>query len=180
MVLPFTRMVAGPMDYTPGAVNNATKDDYSPLWYHPMSQGTRSHQVALFVTYESPLMMLCDTPSKYYQAPEFAKYLAKIPTVWEKTVAHEAVAGEYLLISRKTADGRWYSAGLTNWDGRFLTLDTSFLGEGEWTATIHRDGINADTWAEDYKIETLTVEAGDELPVKMAKGGGWVAEFVKK
>ena len=180
MVLPFTRMVAGPMDYTPGAVNNATKDDYNPLWYHPMSQGTRSHQVALFVTYESPLMMLCDTPSKYYQAPEFAKYLAKIPTVWEKTVAHEAVAGEYLLISRKTADGRWYSAGLTNWDGRELTLDTSFLGEGEWTATIHRDGINADTWAEDYKIETLTVEAGDELPVKMAKGGGWVAEFVKK
>lgn len=180
MVLPFTRMVAGPMDYTPGAVNNATKEDYNPLWYHPMSQGTRSHQVAIFVTYESPLMMLCDTPSKYYQAPDYAKYLAKIPTVWEKTVAHEAVAGEYLLISRKTADGRWYSAGLTNWSGRELTLDTSFLGEGVWTAIIHRDGINADTWAEDYKIETLTVEAGDELPVKMAKGGGWVAEFVKK
>ncbi|MBP5571513.1 MAG: glycoside hydrolase family 97 protein [Bacteroidales bacterium] len=180
MVLPFTRMVAGPMDYTPGAVNNATKDDYSPLWYHPMSQGTRSHQVALFVTYESPLMMLCDTPSKYYQAPDYTKYLAKIPTVWEKTVAHEAVAGEYLLISRKTADGRWYSAGLTGWNGRELTLDTSFLGDGVWTATIHRDGTNADTWAEDYKIETLTVTAGDMLPVKMAKGGGWVAEFIKK
>ena len=180
MVLPFTRMVAGPMDYTPGAVNNATKDDYSPLWYHPMSQGTRSHQVALFITYESPLMMLCDTPSKYYQAPQYVEYLAKIPTVWVKTVAQEAVAGEYLIISRKTADGRWYSAGLTNWSGRELTLDTSFLGAGQWEARIHRDGVNADVWAEDYVIETVTVTAGDKLPVVMAKGGGWVAEFIKK
>ncbi|MBR6457350.1 MAG: glycoside hydrolase family 97 protein [Bacteroidales bacterium] len=180
MVLPFTRMVAGPMDYTPGAVNNATKDDYTPLWYHPMSQGTRSHQVALFVTYESPLMMLCDTPSKYYQAPQYVEYLAKIPTVWVKTVAQEAVAGEYLIISRKTADGRWYSAGLTNWSGRELTLDTSFLGAGQWEARIHRDGVNADVWAEDYVIETVTVTAGDKLPVVMAKGGGWVAEFIKK
>ena len=180
MVLPFTRMVAGPMDYTPGAVNNATKDDYSPLWYHPMSQGTRSHQVALFVSYESPLMMLCDTPSKYYQAPEYAEYLSKIPTVWEETIAQEAVAGEYLVISRRTSDGRWYSAGLTNWSGRELTLDTSFLGAGEWEARIHKDGVNADIWAEDYKIETVTVSAGDKLSIKMAKGGGWVAEFTKK
>ncbi|MBO4465190.1 MAG: glycoside hydrolase family 97 protein [Bacteroidales bacterium] len=180
MVLPFTRMVAGPMDYTPGAVNNATKDDYSPLWYHPMSQGTRSHQVALFVSYESPLMMLCDTPSKYYQAPEYTEYLAQIPTIWEETVAQEAEAGEYLLMSRKTSDGRWYSAGLTNWSGRELTLDTSFLGGGQWEARIHKDGVNADVWAEDYKIETVTVTAGDQLPVVMAKGGGWVAEFVKK
>ncbi|MBP5488614.1 MAG: glycoside hydrolase family 97 protein [Bacteroidales bacterium] len=180
MVLPFTRMVAGPMDYTPGAVNNATKDDYKPLWYHPVSQGTRSHQVALFVVYESPLTMLCDSPSKYYQAPEYTEYLSKIPTVWVETVAQEAAAGEYLLLSRKTADGRWYSAGLTNWTGRELTLDTSFLGEGEWTVRIHRDGPNADTWAEDYKIETFTIDAGDELAVKMACGGGWVAEFTKK
>ena len=180
MVLPFTRMVAGPMDYTPGAVNNATKDDYSPLWYHPMSQGTRSHQVALFVSYESPLMMLCDTPSKYYQVPRYTEYLAKIPTVWEQTVAQEAVAGEYLLMSRRTSDGRWYSAGLTNWNGRELTLDTSFLGSGQWEARIHKDGVNADVWAEDYKIESLTVTAGDKIPVVMAKGGGWVAEFVKK
>ena len=90
------------------------------------------------------------------------------------------MAGEYLIISRKTPDGRWYSAGLTNWNGRELTLDTTFLGEGEWEAKIHRDGPNANTWAEDYKIETLTVCAGDKLPVKMANGGGWVAEFVKK
>ena len=180
MVLPFTRMVAGPMDYTPGAVGNATKQDYNPLWFHPVSQGTRSHQVALFVTYESPLMMLCDTPSKYYQAPEYTEYLSKIPTVWYETVAQEAVAGEYLIISRRTPDGRWYSAGLTNWQERDLTLDTSFLGSGEWVATIHRDGPNSNTWAEDYKIEKVTVKAGDILPVKMAKGGGWAAEFVRK
>ena len=90
------------------------------------------------------------------------------------------MAGEYLVISRRTSDGRWYSAGLTNWSGRELTLDTSFLGAGEWEARIHKDGVNADIWAEDYKIETVTVSAGDKLSIKMAKGGGWVAEFTKK
>ena len=95
-------------------------------------------------------------------------------------MAQEAVAGEYLLVSRKTAEGSSYSAGLTNWTGRELTLDTSFLGEGEWEVRIHSDGPNADNWAEDYKIETLNISAGDQLCVKMAKGGGWVAEFTKK
>lgn len=175
--LPFTRMVAGPMDYTPGAVNNATKEDFAIRWNHPMSQGTRSHQAALFVAFESPLTMLCDSPSNYYKVPDFTEFIAAIPTVWEETVAHSAEAGEFLLISRRTDDGRWYSAGLNNWTARELTLDTSFLGEGEWKVTIHRDGVNAGRWAEDYKIETITITAGDVLDVKMASGGGWVAEF---
>lgn len=178
--LPFTRMAAGPMDYTPGAVNNATKEDFAIRWNHPMSQGTRSHQAAIFVVFESPLTMLCDSPSNYYKVPEFTGFISRIPTVWEETIAHCAEAGEYLLMSRRTADGRWYSAGLTNWTGRKLSLDTSFLGEGEWKATIHRDGVNAGRWAEDYKIETTIITAGDVLDVNMADGGGWVAEFERK
>ena len=180
MQLPFTRMVAGPMDYTPGATNNATKDDFAIRWNHPMSQGTRSHQAALFVVFESPLEMLCDSPSNYYKVPEFTSFLAQVPTVWEETVAQEAVAGDYLLMSRRAADGRWFSAGLTDWDERDLVLDTSFLGEGEWTVLIHRDGVNADKWAEDYKLETIEVKAGDSIPVHMAKGGGWAAIFTRK
>lgn len=178
--LPFTRMVAGPMDYTPGAVNNASRDDFAIRWFHPMSQGTRSHQAALFVAFESPLMMLCDSPSNYYKVPEFTEFIAAIPTVWEKTIAHEASAGEYLLISRKTMDGRWYSAALNNWTGRTLSLDTSFLEEGTWKVNLHKDGVNADKWAEDYKIESFEIEAGEELSIKLASGGGWVAEFVKE
>lgn len=173
-------MVAGPIDYTPGATNNATKDDFAIRWNHPMSQGTRSHQAALFVVFESPLEMLCDSPSNYYKVPEFTSFLAQVPTVWEETVAQEAVAGDYLLMSRRAADGRWFSAGLTDWDERDLVLDTSFLGEGEWTVLIHRDGVNADKWAEDYKLETIEVKAGDSIPVHMAKGGGWAAIFTRK
>ena len=178
--LPFTRMVAGPMDYTPGAVNNATREDFAIRWYHPMSQGTRSHQAAIFVVFESPLMMLCDSPSNYYKAPDFTKFITSVPTMWEKTIAQEAVAGEYLVMSRKTLDGRWYSAALTNWNSRTLTLDTSFLEPGEWCVTIHKDGVNADVWAEDYKIETLTIKSGEKLEIVMAPGGGWAAEFKKK
>lgn len=180
MQLPFTRMVAGPMDYTPGATINATKEDFSIRWNHPMSQGTRSHQAAIFVAFESPLMMLCDSPSNYYRNPEFTSFLAQVPTVWEETRSLEAAAGDYLLMARRAADGRWFAAGLTDWEERALVLDTSFLGDGEWEVLIHRDGVNANMWAEDYKIETLNIKAGDELPVWMAQGGGWAAIFTRK
>lgn len=175
--LPFTRMAAGPMDYTPGAVNNATRDDFAIRWNHPMSQGTRSHQAALFVVFESPLTMLCDSPSNYYKVPDYTEFIAAIPTVWEKTICQEASAGDYLVLSRQTADGRWYSAALNNWTGRVLTLDTSFLEEGDWQVTIHRDGVNANVWAEDYVIEKKTIRSGDVLEINLANGGGWVAEF---
>ncbi len=177
--LPFTRMVAGPMDYTPGAVNNATRDDFAIRWNHPMSQGTRSHQAALFVVFESPLTMLCDSPSNYYKVPDYTAFIAAIPTVWEKTLCQEASAGEYVLLSRQTGDGRWYSAALNNWTARTLTLDTSFLEKGDWQVTIHRDGVNADIWAEDYVIETKTITAGDCIDITLANGGGWVAEFTR-
>ncbi len=177
--LPFTRMVAGPMDYTPGAVNNATRDDFAIRWNHPMSQGTRSHQAALFVVFESPLTMLCDSPSNYYKVPDYTAFIAAIPTVWEKTLCQEASAGEYVLLSRQTGDGRWYSAALNNWTARTLTLDTSFLEKGDWQMTIHRDGVNADIWAEDYVIETKTITAGDSIDITLANGGGWVAEFTR-
>lgn len=179
MVLPFTRMVAGPMDYTPGAVGNATADDFSILWYHPISQGTRSHQAALFVVYESPLMMICDSPSKYRQSEDYISFISRIPTVWEYTSVQEAKAGEYLIISRRTADGRWYSAALTDWTERELTLDTSFLEKGTWEVLIHRDGINADRWAEDYCVDKIIINAGEAVSLQLAKGGGWVAEFKK-
>lgn len=174
LVLPFTRMVAGPMDYTPGATINATKEDFAIRWNHPMSQGTRAHQAAIFIAFESPVQMLCDSPSNYYREPEFTHFIASVPTVWDETVAIEAKAGDYLLIARRSGD-TWYVAGLNDWTRRELALPLDFLGNGEYTAEIFKDGVNADSWAEDYKCETAVVSSGDILPVVMANGGGWAA-----
>lgn len=174
LVLPFTRMVAGPMDYTPGATINATQADFRERWEHPMSQGTRAHQAAIFITFESPLMMMCDSPSNYYRNSEYARFLASIPTVWDETVALEAKAGDYLLMARRNGDN-WYVAGLNDWTGRELQVVLDFLGEGTWQAEIFCDGVNANRWAEDYRIDRQTVRKGDSLPVKMANGGGWAA-----
>lgn len=174
LVLPFTRMVAGPMDYTPGATINATRTDFAMRWEHPMSQGTRAHQAALFIVYESPLQMMCDSPSNYLKVPEYTSFLAAVPTVWDETVALEAKAGDYLLMARRNGD-TWYVAGLNDWTGRELELDFSFLGEGEYEARIFSDGVNADTWAEDYRCTVSTVRKGDRMTVRMANGGGWAA-----
>lgn len=174
LVLPFTRMVAGPMDYTPGATINATKEDFRERWEHPMSQGTRAHQAAIFIAFESPLTMMCDSPSNYYRNHEYARFLASIPTVWDETVALEAKAGDYLLMARRNGDV-WYVAGLNDWTGRELQAILDFLGEGEYEAEIFSDGVNANRWAEDYRLERVKVRKGDALPVKMANGGGWAA-----
>ena len=174
LVLPFTRMVAGPMDYTPGATINATKEDFRERWEHPMSQGTRAHQAAIFIAFESPLTMMCDSPSNYYRNHEYARFLASIPTVWDETVALEAKAGDYLLMARRNGDV-WYVAGLNDWTGRELQATLDFLGEGEYEAKIFSDGVNANRWAEDYRLERVKVRKGDALPVKMANGGGWAA-----
>ena len=174
LVLPFTRMVAGPMDYPPGATINATKEDFRERWEHPMSQGTRAHQAAIFIAFESPLTMMCDSPSNYYRNPEYARFLASIPTVWDETVALEAKAGDYLLMARRNGEV-WYVAGLNDWTGRELLATLDFLGEGEYEAEIFSDGVNANRWAEDYRLERVKVRKGEVLPVKMANGGGWAA-----
>ena len=176
LVLPFTRMVAGPMDYTPGATINATKGDFSIRWEHPMSQGTRAHQAAIFTAFESPLTMLCDSPSNYYKNHEFTSYIASIPTVWDETRALKAKAGDYLLIARRNGN-KWYVAGLNDWTARKLSFKAEFLGDGEYEVKILRDGVNADRWAEDYKIEDKTAFATSVFDIEMAPGGGWSAIF---
>lgn len=174
LVLPFTRMVAGPMDYTPGATINATKEDFAVRWEHPMSQGTRAHQAAIYIVFESPLQMLCDSPSNYYREPEFTEFIASVPTVWDQTRAIEAKAGDYLLIARRSGE-QWFVAGLNDWTGRELSLPLDFLGEGRYTMRVFRDGVNANAWASDYKTETRTVTRSETIPVQMANGGGWAA-----
>ncbi len=174
LILPFTRMMAGPMDYTPGAVNNATREDFMINFDHPMSLGTRGQQVAIFVVYESPLQMLADSPSHFYNVPDYAAFLARIPTVWDETRAISAQIGEHLVMARRNGD-TWYLAGMTDWTPRTMDVTLDFLTAPEYTMEVFRDGVNAHIQATDYKIETSTVRPGDTVSLSMAPGGGWTA-----
>lgn len=174
LILPFTRMMAGPMDYTPGAVFNRTAEDFSINFNHPMSLGTRAHQAALFVIYESPLQMLADSPSNFRLFPEYASYLSRIPTVWDETIGIDAMIGEYLLMARRNGD-TWYVGALTDWTPRDMEVTLDFLGDGKYLMTTYADGVNARIEGMDAHLSTREVRRGDVIPFHMAPGGGWSA-----
>jgi alpha-glucosidase len=174
VTLPFTRMLAGPMDFTPGAMINATKNNFRAVWNRPMSQGTRCHQLAMYVVYESPLQMLADSPSHYYDEPEAMEFLSKVPTVWDETKVLDAKVGEYVLLARQNGN-EWYLGAMTDWASREMEIDLSFLGDGEYTIDIWQDGINADRNANDFKKITRKVTKSDKLKIHLVSGGGWTA-----
>ncbi len=174
VTLCFTRMLAGPMDYTPGAMTNKNEKDYSISFSHPMSQGTRCHQLAMYVCYDAPLQMLNDSPSNYYKETESTSFISKMPTVWDDTKILDAKVGDYILTARHK-DNDWYLGALTDWTARSLNVDLSFLGEGTYEIEIMQDGINADISCNDYKRVVKQVTKADKLKVDLAKGGGWAA-----
>ena len=172
--LPFTRMVAGPMDYTPGAMINKQKENFAISWDQPMSMGTRCHQAALYLVFESPLQMLADNPSNYRMDKEYTRFISKIPTVWDRTYAIEGKIGDYLVVARKKGD-KWYIGALNDWTEREFEIDLSFLDEQSYKAEILEDGSNANTHAEDYKLISTTISKSGKLKIKLAKGGGFAA-----
>ena len=178
VTMPFIRMVAGPLDYTKGAMNNANKENFKAVYSEPMSQGTRCRQLAQYIIFDSPLNMLCDAPTNYLKEEECTKFIAAIPTVWEETKALCGEVGKYLAMARQKNDV-WYVGALTNWDSRDMELDLSFLGEGEYKAEIFEDGINADRVGKDYKRKVIPVPADRRLKIHMASGGGHVMRIWK-
>ncbi|TRX51319.1 glycoside hydrolase family 97 protein [Fulvivirga sp. M361] len=174
--IPFIRMLAGPMDYTPGAMRNAQKRNYQAFFERPMSLGTRCHQLAMYVIYESPLQMLADSPSNYHKEQECMEFLSVVPTVWDETMVLDAKFGDYVLIARKSGK-EWYVGALTDWSDRDLEVDLSFLGEGEYTIDLYQDGANAERHAEDFKRIKKKVTHQDKLKIHLASGGGWVARI---
>lgn len=172
VTLPFTRMLAGPMDYTPGAMINATKQSFRSIWQNPMSQGTRCHQLAMYVNFESPLQMLADNPTHYYKEPECMEFLSNVPVVWDDTKVLDAKMSEYILTARRYGNN-WYIGAMTNWTPRDLTIDFSFLPEGNYKLEIWQDGINADRDANDYKKVSRTINKNTKLDIHLAPGGGW-------
>ena len=173
--IPFIRMLAGPLDFTQGAMRNANRDNYRAVWTEPMSQGTRCRQLAEYVIFESPFNMLCDSPSNYRDEDECAKYITEIPTVWDETIALDGEVGEYVIIARRSGD-RWYVGGITNWEGREIEIDLSSLNLKHNQATEFRDGVNANKIAEDYSKNIITID-NNTYVVKMSKGGGFVLIF---
>lgn len=174
LMLPFIRMMAGPMDYTPGAVNNKTAADFAINFDHPMSLGTRAQQAAIFVIYESPLQMLADSPSNFKLAPEYADFIASIPTTWDETIGIDAQIAEKLLMARRHGD-KWYIGALTDWTPRDMEFDLDFLGDGEYEMLSFADGRNAHVEGTDYKLSKNTVKKGDKVSFHMAPGGGFAA-----
>lgn len=175
VTLPFTRQVAGPMDYTPGAMLNYQQGDWSPSFNRPASMGTRCHELAKYIVFESPLQMLSDSPSNYNREPECLSFLAKVPSVWENTVALDGKVGDYVAVARQAASGLWYIGAMTDWTMRDLRLKTDFLPEGDYEIEIFQDGVNADRCAQDYKRSVTYVKSGNMLRAAMAPGGGFVA-----
>jgi alpha-glucosidase len=178
VTIPYIRMMAGPMDYTPGAMRNASRQNFRPINNNPMSQGTRCHQLAMYVIFEVPLQMLSDNPTIYMKEQECTDFITGVPVTFDETVPLEGEVARYVAIARRKGDN-WYVGAMTNWEPRDLQLDLSFLGEGEYKATLFRDGINADRQASDYKKEVITVSSSDKVPIHLAPGGGWAARLEK-
>jgi alpha-glucosidase len=179
VTLPFLRMVAGPMDYTPGAMLNAQKSDWAPIFNRPISLGTRCHELAKYVIFESPLQMLADSPTNYRKEPECLRFLADVPAVWEQTVAIDGKVSDYIAMARQAANGKWYVGAMTDWTARKLKLDTGFLPKGDYEIEWYADGINADRCAQDYRHGTGRIKSGETMAVDMAPGGGYVAVLRK-
>jgi alpha-glucosidase len=176
VTLPFTRMLAGPMDYTPGAMLNAQTRDFRPVFDRPMAQGTRAHTLAMYVVFESPLQMLADSPSEYEREPESMEFLRAVPTTWDETRALAGEAGSHVLLARRRG-AEWFVGAMTNGTARTLTLDLSFLGAGSFTMDAWVDGINADRNGMDYRKESRPVTAADKVELKLAPGGGFAARI---
>ena len=177
-LLPFIRMVAGPMDYIPGTMNNAQKHEFRPVGDRPMGLGTRAHDIALFVILESPMQMLPDAPSDYYRERECTEFIAQIPVEWDQTRVLEAKVGDYVVLARRRGDA-WFVGAITDWQARQFDLRFDFLGPGPYEMEFLRDGVNAATRAIDYRKEKKTVTADATMKIDLAPGGGWVARIYR-
>ena len=180
VTFPFIRMMAGNVDFTPGALRNGTKDNWVECYQNPVSMGTRCHQLACYVVHDSPFTMLCDAPTNYEREQECTDIITSIPDAWDETRILQGKMGEYIVTARRNGND-WYVGGQTNWDRRTVALALDFLPAGaSYEATLVTDGINANHQAEDYRVERKTLTARDLLDIRLASGGGFVLKLIKK
>ncbi len=178
VTFPFIRMMAGSVDFTPGAMRNGTRENWVECYQNPVSMGTRCHQAACYVVQDSPFTMLCDSPTNYEAEPEYTRFIAAIPDEWDETRVLQGELGAYIVTARRKGD-TWYVGGQTNWDSRTIHVPLSFLGDGTYWGNMLTDGINADHNAEDYRLDSQNRSRGDTLTIRMASGGGFVIKLAR-
>ena len=174
--LAFTRNVVGPMDYTPGAMRNATESGFHPNFESPMSMSTKAHQAGMYVVYFSPLQMLCDAPTSYEKFPDVLELISSVPTIWDETIVLDGTYGEYVIVARRKGD-KWFVGGLNNREEKTITVDLNFLKEDSHKFLMMTDGVNANRRAGDYRMTNGTAGANDQLTINMKKGGGFLIRF---
>lgn len=179
VTVPFIRMVAGPLDYEPGNLRNAQPADFRPIGPRPYSQGTRVHQMAMFVVYESAYAKIVANPAEAYREPEVTRFMARTPTVWQEMGVLQARVGDYVLLWRQSLSGEYYLAALNDQTARELDADLSFLPPGNYQLEYYADGLNADRYAEDYRTGSQTITSGDKIAIRLAPGGGFVGRIRK-
>lgn len=179
VLMPFIRQCAGPVDYTQGAMMNAARGHFRANYSEPMSMGTRCHQLAEYMIFDSPLCMLCDTPINYRREPECTRFIASVPTVWDETLVLAGSVGEYIVTARRKGSD-WYVGATCSWSARKIEIDLGFLGDGLWNAEIFRDGVNASRNGTDYIRETREVGQDTKVEVEMAPGGGVALKLTRK
>ena len=179
VTFPYIRMMAGQVDFTPGAMRNGTKEDWRAIYTKPISMGTRCHQAACYVVQDSPFTMLADSPTNYEADDIYTKYIASLPVTFEKAIVLQGEMGKYIVTARKKGND-WYMGGQTNWDKRTLNINFDFLDDGNYEAQILQDGINANHDAEDYVIRSQIINKKSQMSVHLASGGGFVIKIIKK
>lgn len=172
VMLPFTRGLQGPMDFTPGGMRNVQSGHHLHMTL-PQVHGTRCSEMAMFVIYNEPLKMLCDAPSAYEREPKITDFISKIPTIWDNTIVLDGKFGEYLIEARKTGD-IWYVAGMNGNAEKDVIIDFAFLEKGRYSATVLKDGPNADRIGTDYLFEEKELTNDSKITLNMVKGGGFV------
>jgi alpha-glucosidase len=179
VTLPFTRMLSGSLDYEPGILVNATKEQFRPIGQQKvMSQGTRCHQLAMFVVYDSPMQIFSGNPSQGYMEPQFMELLGSLPTTWDETKILEAKVSDYIITARKKGED-WYIGGMTDWTPREFKLQLDFLDNGIYEAELCTDGVNAATYPSDYFMKNFELKKDQSLKIEMAPGGGFLLKLVK-
>jgi alpha-glucosidase len=176
VTLAFTRMLAGPMDYTPGGFDNVTRENFVPRNTAPMVMGTRAHHTALYVVFESELQMVSDSPDTYDGQKE-TEFLKVVPASWDETRVLNGVPPKYITIARRRGN-EWFVGSITDWDARELDVPLNFLGSGAYDAEIYADGPNAAAQPKDSVVEKHRVNAQTILKLKLAPGGGSAIRLV--
>ncbi|MBP9151914.1 MAG: glycoside hydrolase family 97 protein [Flavobacteriales bacterium] len=181
VTIPFTRMIAGPMDYTPGAMKNVSDPKKHKMnFYHPKSMGTRCHELAKYVVFESPLQMLADLPTSYEKEVECMKFLSAVPTTWDETIVLDAKMAEHILLARRKGN-EWFIGGMTGSLGQTISMDLSFLGNGQFEMELWRDGENTRTDGTNYEyFKEENINSSMKYIISMAEGGGWAGVIRRK